>query len=73
MVEWLFLALPWGCLRFVIVVYTDHTRLLFLVGVWPKLEYQALIWNSKYKTQINQIVKVHYWSSPDLQEIVKHK
>ena len=27
MVEWLFL--PWGCLRFVIVVFLDHTQLLF--------------------------------------------
>ena len=27
----LFLAVPWGCLRFVIVVFPDHTRLLFLV------------------------------------------
>ena len=29
-VEWLFLAVPWGCLRFVIVVFLDHTHLLFL-------------------------------------------
>ena len=29
MVEWLFLAVPRGCLRFVIVVYPDHTHLLF--------------------------------------------
>ena len=32
MVERLFLAVPWGCLRFVIVVFPDHTHLLFLVG-----------------------------------------
>ena len=25
MVVWLFLAVPWGCLRFVIVVFPDHT------------------------------------------------
>ena len=31
MVEWLFLAVPWGCLRCVIVVFPDHTHLLFLV------------------------------------------
>ena len=31
MVEWLFLAGSWGCLRSVIVVFPDHTRLLFLV------------------------------------------
>ena len=30
MVERLFLAVPQGCLRFVIVVFPDHTRLLFL-------------------------------------------
>ena len=30
MVEWLFLAVPLGCLRFVIVVFPDHTHLLFL-------------------------------------------
>ena len=29
MVEWLFLAVSWGCLRFVIVVFPDHTHLLF--------------------------------------------
>ena len=28
-VEWLFLAVPWDCLRFVIVVFPDHTHLLF--------------------------------------------
>ena len=30
MVEWLFLAVPWGCLQFVIVIFPDHTHLLFL-------------------------------------------
>ena len=36
MVEGLFLAMPQGCLRFVIVVFPDHTHLLFLVteGKW---------------------------------------
>ena len=29
MVEWLFLAVPWGCLLSVIVVFPDHTHLLF--------------------------------------------
>ena len=31
MVERLFLAVPRGCLQFVIVVYPDHTHLLFLI------------------------------------------
>ena len=30
MVEWLFLAVPWGCLRFVIVIFPDDTHLLFV-------------------------------------------
>ena len=34
MVEQLFLAVPWGCLRFVIVVFPDHTHLLFLSEVY---------------------------------------
>ena len=29
MVECLLLAVPWGCLRFVIVVFPDHTHLVF--------------------------------------------
>ena len=31
---WLFLAVPWVCLRCVIVVFPDHTHLLFLPGVY---------------------------------------
>ena len=30
MVVWLFIAVPWVCLRFVIVVFSDHTHSLFL-------------------------------------------
>ena len=36
MVEQRFLAVPRGCLRFVIVVFPDHTHLLFLGGVKSK-------------------------------------
>ena len=32
MVERLFIAVPWGCLQFVIVVFPDHTHLLFLMS-----------------------------------------
>ena len=28
-VVWLFLAVPWVCLQFVIVVFPDHARVLF--------------------------------------------
>ena len=34
MVERLFLAVSWGCLRFVIVVYPHHTHLLFLLIIF---------------------------------------
>ena len=36
----LFLILPWACHQFVIVVFPDHTHLLFLVGP-VKDKYQA--------------------------------
>ena len=29
-VLWLFLAVPWVCLQYVIAVFPDHTHLLFL-------------------------------------------
>ena len=29
-VVWLFLALPWVCPQFVILVFPDHTHLLFM-------------------------------------------
>ena len=39
MVERLFLAVPQGCLQFVIVVFPDHTHLLFLfvLLLFPKI------------------------------------
>ena len=36
MVERLFLAVPRGCLQFAIVVFPDHTHLLFLVNLISK-------------------------------------
>ena len=37
MVERLFLAVPLGCLQFVIVVFPDHTHLLFLLSLLYKV------------------------------------
>ena len=34
MVVRLFLAVPWGCLRFVIVVFPDHTHVLIFMPVY---------------------------------------
>ena len=39
MVEWLFLAVPQGCLRFVIVVFPDHTYKLFFYFGTPFQEH----------------------------------
>ena len=45
MVERLFLAMPQGCLRFVIVVFPDHTHLLFLAdsNVDQRLSFFAMM------------------------------
>ena len=39
-VERLFLAAPWDCLRFVIVVFPDHTNLLF----WKLIANKRFLW-----------------------------
>ena len=43
MVEWLFLVVPWGCLRFVIVVFPDHTYLLFITSRQVIFNYASLL------------------------------
>ena len=48
MVEWLFLAVPWGCLRFVIVVFPDLIHLLFFINtiLLSKLIPTVVIWQT---------------------------
>ena len=46
MVERLFLAVPQGCLQFVIVVFPDHTHLLFLAG--PNTAILVVLLSSSY-------------------------
>ena len=53
MVERLFLAVPRGCLQFVIVVFPDHTHLLFLNNKNQQRK------NFKIKFQVNL---VFYWT-----------
>ena len=50
MVEQLFLAVPRGCLRFVTVVFPDHTHLLFLI-----LSYAKDFWN--LNSMVNWCIK----------------
>ena len=43
MVERLFLTVPRGCLQFVIVVFPDHTHLLFLLGRFMYISQMGLL------------------------------
>ena len=49
MVERLFLAMPGGCLQFVIVVFPDHTHLLFLNNTGGKLRFISPNWNNLFE------------------------
>ena len=50
MVVWLFLAVPWVCLRFVIMVFPDHTHLLFFLKmhVQPERLYFLSVFCSRH-------------------------
>ena len=56
MVERLFLAVPRGCLQFVIVVFPDHTHLLFLVYIF--LTYMDSLYVEMVSLQRPQPVKM---------------
>ena len=47
MVERLFLPVPWGCLQFVIVVFSDHTHLLFLALI--RVTFNPLYFGNEYE------------------------
>ena len=59
-VERLFLAMPWGCLQFVIVVFPDHTHLLFLVET-ISLELDKC--KSKNAASVSEVLALLSWSS----------
>ena len=42
-VVWLFLEVLWVCLQFVIVVFPDHTHLLFFARIRTKIEKTAFL------------------------------
>ena len=54
MVERLFLAVPRGCLQFVIVVFPDHTHNFRVISIFRVLYFQGHIYNS-YKMINNAI------------------
>ena len=53
MVERLFLAVPRGCLQFVIVVFCDHTLLLFFLYIWSCLN--NMLWSTTSKALLKSI------------------
>ena len=58
MVEWLFLAVPRGCLQFVIVVFPDHTHLLFLIPChYPSKLGQR--WLPVFATTLRKVIFKH--------------
>ena len=72
MVEWLFLAVSWGCLRFVIVVFPDHTRLLFFILHAYFCKLGVLVqWSGRRLQHIDFIWTLDYWArTPDIQNYV---
>ena len=69
-VVWLFLAVPWVCLQFVIVIFPDHTHLLFTIrqvrnkaSVRNRYNQNHTIWESD-KTQENISYKESQEVSP---------
>ena len=72
MVERLFLAVPRGCLQFVIVVLPDHTHLLFLTSHLNKIiKYKNMhfftrrdMFNASFFTIISKHQNTIYYSRP---------
>ena len=54
MVERLFIAVPRGCLQFVIVVFPDHTHLLFFNASFSARTKHI---NKQYNSQVNRACK----------------
>ena len=67
MVEQFFLAVPRGCLRFVIVLFHDHTRLLLFITSRSGQEFDtyniALPNNegSDELMQLRRLARIHIW------------
>ena len=67
MVERLFLAVPRGCLQFVIVVFPDHTHLLFLSSILSLFRNEFNKFNNTRARMLDSIyhmtntLKSHFW------------
>ena len=79
MVEWLFLTVPLGCLQFVIVVFPDHTHLLFLTltggsGLCPRARHfiLCLILVKPRKAHPNMTEKIVDWKIKNQNKDYEH-
>ena len=74
MVERLFLAVPRGCLQFVIVVFPDHTHLLFLAKLWlvtfNPTKSESLLISQKFNAPIQPHI---FMNNKQLTEVTSHK
>ena len=61
MVEWLILTIPWRCLQFVIVVFPDHSHLLFFC-VWSLFCYAVLSVLSSFCNHLKEEERVGCFS-----------
>ena len=54
-VVWLFLAVPWVCLQFVVVVFPDHTHLLFqrTAARWACRRWRTRVVSAKCSMSLN--------------------
>ena len=64
-VVWFFLTVSWVCLRFVIVVFPDHTQLQFLVNYNVYL--QKIIFHS------SENKKVVFHSHENIKKVAFHR
>ena len=72
MVERLFLAVPRGCLQFVIVVFPDHTHLLFLNDYALLLDATILVWKSKINdAKYHQINFLSFTFKPEVRSSIE--
>ena len=52
---WLFLAVPWVCLQFVIVVFPVHTQLLFMISLYRLRLVVKVSKGAKIRNRYNQV------------------
>ena len=69
MVERLFLAVPRGCLQFVIVVFPNHTHLLFFSVVFAKLSMYPPVFEDEEKMVLERFVIIMYDRSSSATDI----